>query len=106
MWRLTERMVRSTLVTAWRLAISPTSTSPFLLNPPTAGVVRPPPAFAMMVGSPPSRTPTAAHTAAPDAGCQNQTPQSCVHLTQLHACGECSPNDGKLPPSRPGTTIA
>src|SRR6478672_5926785 len=129
MWRLTERMVRSTLVTAWRLAISPTSTSPFLLNATTDGVVRPPSAFAMMVGSPPSRTATAelvvprsiptaramvtllwcwvsggsgglcapaAHTAAPDAGCQNQTPQSCVHLTQLRACGECSPPRRKV----------
>src|SRR6476660_8881090 len=137
MWRLTERMVRSTLVTAWRLAISPTSTSPFLLNATTDGVVRPPSAFAMMVGSPPSRTATAelvvprsiptaramvtllwcwvsggsgglcapaAHTAAPDAGCQNQTPQSCVHLTQLHACGECSPSPTescRLPSSLP-----
>src|SRR6476661_4847208 len=59
MWRLTDRMVRSTLVTAWRLAISPTSTSPPLENATTEGVVRPPSAFAMMVGSPPSRTATA-----------------------------------------------
>jgi hypothetical protein len=59
MWRLTERMVRSTLVTAWRLAISPTSTSPFLVKATTDGVVRPPSALAMMVGSPPSRTATA-----------------------------------------------
>src|SRR5688500_6111328 len=55
MWRLTGRMVRSTLVTAWRLAPSPTSTSPFLENATTDGVVRPPSAFAMMLGSPPSR---------------------------------------------------
>ena len=59
MWRLTERMVRSAFVTAWRLAISPTSTSPPLENATTEGVVRPPSAFAMMVGSPPSRTATA-----------------------------------------------
>ena len=59
MWRLTERIVRSAFVTAWRLAISPTSTSPPLLNATTDGVVRPPSAFAMMVGSPPSRTATA-----------------------------------------------
>src|SRR6478752_6770732 len=59
MWRLTERMVRSTLVTAWRLATSPTSTSPFLEKATTEGVVRPPSAFAMMLGSPPSRTETA-----------------------------------------------
>ncbi len=58
MWRLTERMVRSTLVTAWRLATSPTSTSPVLENATTDGVVRAPSAFAMTVGSPPSRTAT------------------------------------------------
>src|SRR5680860_221611 len=58
MWRLTERMVRSTLVTACRLAISPTSGSPDLANATTDGVVRPPSAFAMTVGSPPSRTET------------------------------------------------
>ena len=58
MWRLTERMVRSTLVTACRLATSPTSTSPDLANATTDGVVRAPSAFAMTVGSPPSRTAT------------------------------------------------
>ena len=35
MWRLTERMVRSGLVMAWRLATSPTSTSPDLEKPTT-----------------------------------------------------------------------
>ena len=58
MWRLTDRMVRSTLVTAWRLATSPTSTSPFLAKATTDGVVREPSALAMTVGSPPSRTET------------------------------------------------
>ncbi len=58
MWRLTERMVRSTLVTACRLATSPTSTSPDLAKATTDGVVRAPSAFAMTVGSPPSRTET------------------------------------------------
>ncbi len=58
MWRLTERMVRSTLVTACRLATSPTSTSPDLAKATTDGVVRAPSAFAMTVGSPPSRTAT------------------------------------------------
>ena len=58
MWRLTDRMVRSTLVTACRLATSPTSTSPFLANATTDGVVRAPSALAMTVGSPPSRTET------------------------------------------------
>src|SRR5688572_27776523 len=58
MWRLTERMVRSTLVTACRLATSPTSTSPDLAKATTDGVVRAPSALAMTVGSPPSRTAT------------------------------------------------
>src|SRR5450759_4714556 len=47
------------LVTACRLAISPTRPSPFLANATTDGVVRPPSALAMIVGSPPSRTATA-----------------------------------------------
>src|SRR2546423_13995692 len=58
MWRLTERMVRSGLVMAWRLATSPTSTSPVLEKPTTEGVVRPPSALGMTVGSPASRTAT------------------------------------------------
>src|SRR5436305_4879479 len=58
MWRLTDRMVRSTLVTAWRLATSPTNTSPFLAKATTDGVVREPSALVMTVGSPPSRTQT------------------------------------------------
>ena len=37
MWRLTERMVRSGLVMAWRLATSPTSTSPVLAKATTDG---------------------------------------------------------------------
>src|SRR5690625_7259878 len=58
MWRLTELMVRSTLVTAWRLAISPTRTSSDLLNATTDGVVRAPSAIATTLSSPPSRTTT------------------------------------------------
>src|SRR6476661_5362934 len=58
MCRLTLRMVRSTLVTAWFLADWPTRTSPFLANATTDGVVREPSEFAMTVGSPPSRTVT------------------------------------------------
>jgi hypothetical protein len=54
MCRLTERIVFSGLVIAWRLATSPTNTSESL-NATTDGVVRPPSALAMMVGSPPSR---------------------------------------------------
>src|SRR3978361_56925 len=58
MCRLTLRMVRSTLVTAWFLADWPTRTSPFLAKATTEGVVREPSEFAMTVGSPPSRTVT------------------------------------------------
>src|SRR5438876_543104 len=60
MWRLTDRMMRSGLVMAWRLATSPTSTSPVLEKPTTDGVVRPPSALGMTVGSPASRTETTA----------------------------------------------
>src|SRR5271165_6693652 len=56
MWRFTERMVRSGLVMAWRLATSPTRTSPDLEKPTTDGVVRPPSALGMTVGSPASNT--------------------------------------------------
>ncbi len=56
MWRLTERMVRSGLVMAWRLATSPTRTSPVLEKATTDGVVRPPSALGMTMGSPASRT--------------------------------------------------
>ena len=55
-WRFTDRMVRSGLVIAWRLATSPTSTSPALENPTTDGVVRAPSALGMTVGSPASST--------------------------------------------------
>ena len=55
MWRLTERMVRSGLVMAWRLATSPTSTSPVLEKPTTDGVVRRPRRW----GSRPARRPPA-----------------------------------------------
>src|SRR5437764_11550315 len=55
-WRLTERMVRSGLVMAWRLATSPTRTSPDLEKPTTDGVVRAPSALGMTVGSPASST--------------------------------------------------
>src|SRR5690606_26346082 len=54
MWRLTERMVLSGLVIAWRLATSPTKISPSL-KATTDGVVRAPSAFGITVGSPPSR---------------------------------------------------
>src|ERR1700719_4500758 len=56
MWRFTDRMVRSGLVMAWRLATSPTRTSPDFEKPTTDGVVRAPSALGMTVGSPASRT--------------------------------------------------
>src|SRR5580658_3526762 len=58
MWRLTDLIVLSGFVMAWRLATSPTRTSPDLEKPTTEGVVRPPSALAITVGSPPSRTAT------------------------------------------------
>ena len=58
MWRLTERIVRSGLVIAWRLATSPTSTSPPLEKATTEGVVRDPSLLGMTTGSPASRTET------------------------------------------------
>src|SRR5215208_5851366 len=56
MKRLIEKIVFSGLVTACRLATVPTSRSPPLLKATTDGVVRPPSAFSITVGSPPSRT--------------------------------------------------
>ena len=56
MCRFTERIVRSTLVTACRFATSPTSTSPFLAKATIDGVVREPSALAITAGSPPSST--------------------------------------------------
>src|ERR1700742_4114192 len=58
MCRLTDRMVRSTLVTAWFLAGWPTRTSPLRANATIDGVVREPSELATTTGSPPSRTET------------------------------------------------
>ena len=58
MWRFTDRIVRSGLVIAWRLATSPTRTSPVFENATTDGVVRFPSALGMTTGSPASRTET------------------------------------------------
>ena len=58
MCRLTERIVRSGFVIAWRLATSPTRISPFFEKPTTEGVVRAPSAFGMTTGSPASSTAT------------------------------------------------
>src|SRR4029078_5297527 len=58
MWRLIDRKVGSWLVIAWRLATSPTSTSPALEKATTDGVVRAPSALGMTTGSPASRNET------------------------------------------------
>src|SRR4029450_13187921 len=58
MLRLTDRMVRSGLVMAWRFATSPISPSPPLEKATTDGVVREPSALGMTTGSPASRTAT------------------------------------------------
>src|SRR5882672_8213219 len=58
MKRLTEKMVFSGLVMAWRLATWPTRRSPVLVKPTTDGVVRPPSSLGMTLGSPPSMTAT------------------------------------------------
>ena len=55
MWRLTEEMVRSTLVTACLFATSPTRISPFLAKATTEGVVLCPSELTITVGCPPSR---------------------------------------------------
>ena len=58
MKRLIEKMVCFGLVTACRLATLPTNRSPSFVNATTDGVVRPPSAFGMTTGSPPSITAT------------------------------------------------
>src|SRR3954468_6400861 len=56
MKRLIEKTVFAGFVTAWRFATVPTRRSPLCVKATTEGVVRPPSAFSMTVGSPPSRT--------------------------------------------------
>jgi hypothetical protein len=56
MKRLMEKTVRCGFVTACRRATVPTRRSPPWVNATTDGVVRPPSAFSITVGSPPSRT--------------------------------------------------
>src|SRR6266581_9736035 len=52
-------MVFSGFMIACRFATWPTRRSPLLVNATTDGVIRPPSAFGMIVGSPPSMTATA-----------------------------------------------
>src|SRR6185369_6002614 len=52
-------MVFSGFVIACRFATWPTRRSPFFVNATTDGVIRPPSAFGMIVGSPPSMYATA-----------------------------------------------
>src|SRR5215203_4357056 len=54
--RLIEKIVFSGFVTCWRRAGAPTSRWASFVNATTDGVVRPPSAFGMTVGSPPSST--------------------------------------------------
>ena len=56
MKRLIENTVFSGFVTCWRFAGAPTSRCPSFVNATTDGVVRPPSAFGMTAGSPPSIT--------------------------------------------------
>ena len=56
MKRLIEKIVFCGFVTCWRFAGAPTSRWPSFVNATTDGVVRPPSAFGMTVGSPPSST--------------------------------------------------
>src|SRR5881275_3013720 len=56
MKRLIEKIVFCGFVTCWRFAGAPTSRWPSLGNATTDGVVRPPSAFGITVGSPPSIT--------------------------------------------------
>ena len=58
MWRLMLRKVRSGLVIAWRLATSPTNTSPAFENATTEGVVREPSELGITTASPASKTAT------------------------------------------------
>src|SRR5256885_17129400 len=58
MKRLIEKLVSCGLVAACRLATCPTRRSPSFVKATTEGVVRPPSAFGMTTGSPPSMTAT------------------------------------------------
>src|SRR5687767_7668534 len=129
MCRLTDRMVRSTLVTAWFFADWPTSTSPLRANATTEGVVRAPSELAMTVGSPPSRTattelvvprsmPTARamvcasdvgslsclHSSLPWAGSRHSRRLESATLNLLDVSN--APADDRVPAAREGPTAA
>src|SRR5665213_385419 len=116
MWRLTDRMVRSGLVMAWRLATSPTSTSPDLAKPTTDGVVRPPSAFGMTTGSPPSSTettelvvprsiPTALAIVLPPTPSPSAGPGACCCFSDWTCSGYCTCMRPLLGPQVPPGTI-
>src|SRR6202020_932012 len=112
MWRLTDRMVRSGLVMAWRLATSPTRTPPDLEKPTTDGVVRPPSALGITVGSPASNTlttelvvprsiPTALAISAVPSACRSSAGSDrrlCAHLvaTAFIAVHQCNKVESPL----------
>src|SRR6266849_4962611 len=86
MWRFTDRIVRSGFVIAWRLATSPTSTSPVLENATTAGVVRDPSALGMTVGSPASRVETT-ELVVPRSRPTALAITACLHVENLECDG-------------------
>src|SRR5919202_5797688 len=102
MKRLIEKTVLVGLVTAWRLATVPTRRSPLCANATTDGVVRPPSAFSMTVGSPPSRTamhefvvPRSIPMVLAMWGCSSSGLQISVWLTQIIA-GRAHPQKGAV----------
>src|ERR1700736_107339 len=107
MCRLTDRMVRSGLVMAWRFATSPTSTSSDLEKPTTDGVVRPPSALGMTVGSPASRTlttelvvPRSMPTALGMGDCLREREGEKAHRIEVESLAINSGAPGAIPPRR------
>src|SRR5881398_523248 len=91
MKRLMEKTVFSGLVTAWRLATVPTRRSPDCVNATTDGVVRPPSAFSITVGSPPSST--AMH----EFVVPRSIPMVLAMWRKLLVCGGKRPGGGQPP---------
>src|SRR3989442_14745962 len=105
--RLTERIVRSGLVTAWRLATSPTRTSPLRANATIDGVVRDPSALAITVGSPPSRTLTTELVV--PRSMPTARAMCCVPLLEVESYGLMLPDtcpNGQTHLSVPDSTLA